>query len=409
MTKSAMKLAWRNLWRHTQRTLMMIAIVAFGSLVILVLWGFTDGFTASVTQTQTRYNQSDFQIRAAGYAEDPIPANGLTPSQIEEANALLEGVRISAVAPRLETNGLLRSSYGSDGILVRGIDPTDEQRVTKLHNAITQGRFLSGDGEIVLSTRVAESLDIRLGERVVVMAQGGEGTSSMAFRAVGFFSLDIDALDRIAPITLADARALTGWNGLSSVAVKVPPGTSIDRLVASLQETVSAGDAGSLEVADFFTLNPMARIMLQGGTLKLIPLVLMIAAMAGFGVANTTFYSVLERTREFGVMTAVGMTKKMLARVILVESLFVASIGFVIGGTLGYGCLMYLSRYGVDFSRFMQGFGSDLGLPNILYATTSGWYWVIAFSVVVATALAATWYPVRRTNQLEPVSAIREG
>ncbi len=148
--------------------------------------------------------------------------------------------------------------------------------------------------------------------------------------------------------------------------------------------------------------------MIAGSTLKMIPFVLMISLMAGFGVANTAFYSVLERTREFGVMTAVGMSRKLLARLVLLESTMVAAIGFLLGGGLGYWGLLYLSRNGLSLSIFEE-IGRGVGLPKVIYASSSGWYWVAAFSVVVFTALTAAWYPARRVNRLEPVTAIREG
>ena len=93
---------------------------------------------------------------------------------------------------------------------------------------------------------------------------------------------------------------------------------------------------------------------------------------------------------------------------VLLESTMVAAIGFVVGGGLGYLGLLYFSRNGLDLS-FIADIGRGVGLPRVIYASSSGWYWVAAFSVVVFTALAAAWYPARRVNRLEPVTAIREG
>ncbi len=196
---------------------------------------------------------------------------------------------------------------------------------------------------------------------------------------------------------------------MTSIALRAKPGRSSARVVSALQQKLFAAGLGQVEVANYFALNPLARVMLQGATIKMIPFVVMISLMAGFGVANTAFYSVLERTREFGVMTAVGMSRRLLAQVVLMESVFVAAIGFLTGGGIGYGCLIYLSRHGLNFGQFMANAGAALGIPNVIYASTSGWYWVAAFSVVVFTALVAAWYPARRANRLEPVAAIREG
>ncbi|MGD9676519.1 MAG: hypothetical protein AB7V19_07540, partial [Candidatus Bipolaricaulia bacterium] len=110
MIGSTTRMAWRGLWRHPQRTLLMIAMVAFGSFVILFLWGFVDGFLSSMTHAQAVENQGVFQIRARGYADDPAPANGLTPEDVAAAEAALAKLRVRGVAPRLDTTGILRSA-----------------------------------------------------------------------------------------------------------------------------------------------------------------------------------------------------------------------------------------------------------------------------------------------------------
>jgi len=407
MINTTVRMAWRNLWRHPQRTILMIATVAFGSWVILVMFGFADGFIGSMMASQVSENQGSFQVRAVGYADDPIPENGLSPDEVAGVKEALSGMRVSGIAPRMETVGILRSVYGTDGVTLRGIDPNAESSVTTLEDLIIEGRGLAGSGEILLSAAVAESLDVRIGERVVVLASGGDGTGSRAFRAVGFFRATASDMEQLAMVPIDDVRAMTGIDGATALAVGLPHGFSANQAVAQAERLLT--DQQGVEVVGFFDLNPLARVIISGSTIKMIPFVIMISLMAGFGVANTAFYSVLERTREFGVMTAVGMSRRLLAGIVLAESMFVAAIGFVVGGGIGYGFLFYLGSSGVDFSGLMQGFGESLGIPMVIYASTSGWYWVAAFSVVVFTAIVAAWYPARRVNRLEPVTAIREG
>jgi len=407
MNGMGLRIAWRNLWRHPQRTLLMIATVAFGSWVILVLFGVTDGFIGSMTASQVAENQGSFQVRAASYAEDPIPENALTITQMQAVSDALGELDAQGVAPRMETIGMLRSAYGNDGLIVRGIDIAAEISVTKIDDMIVEGTYLTGEGEILLSVAMAEDLDIRVGERVVVMGMSQEGTGSRAFRTVGLFQSTVLDMEKIAVVAIDDVRAMTGFDGATAMAVRMPPGFSSDQAVARTRELL-AGEPG-IQVADYFDLNPMARMMISGSTIKMIPFVIMISLMAGFGVANTAFYSVLERTREFGVMTAVGMSRRLLAGVVLMESMLVAAIGFLVGGGIGYGFLLYLGQQGMDFSSFLSDVGGALGMPTVIYASTSGWYWMAAFSVVVFTAIVAAWYPARRVNQLEPVPAIREG
>jgi len=406
VTTTSLRMAWRNLWRHKQRTILMIATVAMGSLVILVLFGLTDGVLGSMTATQIDWNQGSFQVRGVGYADDPIPENGLSPEQAAAATDALAPLRKTGIAPRLETYGMIRTAYGTDGISLRGIDPTAEIAVTHLDELVVEGQYLDGAGQILLSSYMAEDLDIRLGERVVILAITNSGTESQAFRVTGLYEAASFDLEQVAMVSIDDMRTLTGIAGATTLAVSLPRGVSANHSVTEARQLL-AGLTGVV-VADYFDLNPFARFMIAGSTIKMIPFILMISLMAGFGVANTTFYSVLERTREFGVMTAVGMSRKLLARLVLLESTMVAAIGFIIGGGLGYWGIVYLSRVGLSLA-FLSDISKNVGLPKVIYASTSGWYILAAFSVVVFTALTAAWYPARRVNRLDPVTAIREG
>ena len=408
MTTTLAKMSWKNLWRHPQRTFLMIAIVAFSSALILFMWGITDGFIESMISTQIDLDSGDFQTRAIGYAEDPLPSNGLTSAEVAEIESALEAFPASWTSSvRLDTGGMLRSAYGTLGVRVRGIQPESESAVTGVHKGIVEGRFLASPGEIVLSGNAAKDLDVRVGERVVLLAVAEGSTTSQSFRAVGIVETGLTTLDLVVFTHIDDARTLTSWEGATAVAVSIPKGANRNRSADQLQQALTGRvDA---EVSTFFELNPLIRVMLSGSAIKLAPFVIMVALLAGFGVANTVFYSVLERTREFGMMTAVGMSTKQLGLVILFESVYVSAIGFLIGGGVGYWGLLYMSRVGINFTELMGGFGASFGLPTILYASTSGIYWLASFSVVVFTGLIAAWYPARRAAQLEPVAAIREG
>jgi len=402
------RISWRGLWRHPQRTLLMIAIVAFSSALILFMWGLTDGFMESMISTQIEFDSGDFQVRAVAYEEDPLPQNGLTATDLGAVESALAGFPATwRTAARLETTGMLRSAYGTLGVSVRGVDPEAERTVTRTHEAIVEGRYMTGPGEIVLSRAAATDLDIRVGERVVLLAFADGSSTSLSFQTVGIAESGLTTLDAVVFISIDDARALTAWPGATSYVVSIPRGTNRDRSADDLQAAI--GGSVDAKVSTYFELNPMLRVMLSGSAVKLAPFVIMVALLAGFGVANTVFYSVLERTREFGMMTAVGMSRKQLGMLILLESLYVSAIGFVAGGAAGYGILLYFSRVGLDFGRLIGEMGAEFGIPTVLYASSSGIYWIASLSVVVFTGLIAAWYPARRAARLEPVAAIREG
>lgn len=221
MNLMTLRIAWCNLWRHPQRTLLMIGMVAFGSLVVILMWGVTDGIFDSMSNAQINFDQGDIKVFSSLYRADPKPEHGL---DFQETTLVLEALSglpvVKGAAPRLVTQGMLKSAYGATGIEIRGIDPVVEQQVTTLSQLIHSGRFLEGLGEILLSVETAKRLDIRAGERVVVMAQGVQGPKSLALTVVELFASGLAQLDQgTILIPIGNARALAGIEGSTEVTI----------------------------------------------------------------------------------------------------------------------------------------------------------------------------------------------
>ncbi|MBC7317985.1 ABC transporter permease [Candidatus Bipolaricaulota bacterium] len=403
--RAIVRLAWRNLWRHPQRTALAIAIVAFGTFCIIVVWGITEGWIKTMTHAQVSLDQGHLKIFAAGYRADPALEKALASEDLHRALSELARFPGAEAAPRLTVYGMLKSAYGAAGVEIRGVDPEREPRVTEIPRRIVAGAWFSGPGQILLGQSLAEELDVRLGERVVVLVQGARGPRSQAFRAVGFFASGLPGLDKSTVlIPLEDARAIAGVLGATEVVVRISSGDPAT-LAARLQEALGE----RFEVRDFFSLNPLIRDMVRVAWIELTPMIAILALLSGFGVANTVLFSVLQRTRELGIMAAVGMSPRTLARMVLMESLLSSALGYGVGAGAGYGVNLILATRGVSFGEVFGEMLGRAGMPAVLYSAVSGWYWLGSLSVVLATGLVAAWYPARRAARLSPVEAIREG
>lgn len=400
---TTIRLAWRNLWRNKRRTLLMVGIVAVGAWAVVLFWGVTEGFYSSMVHAQVTLDAGDLQIHRGGYLDDPDLELALSPAQLERIESALRDGPVRAWAPRLELEGLLRSAYVAKGIQIRGVDPKREPRVTTLSQALVEGRFLEASGEILLSSQIAREIDARLGERVVLDVQGTEGPQARGFRVVGLFNTGLPLLDEaVGFIPIEDARSLAGIVGATEVAVALEPGGS----PAAVDQSLETALADGYQVSTFMELNPLLSSMIKIERIEMIPTMLLLAALAGFGVANTVMFTVLERTREFGVLMAVGMRPRRLSRMVLAESVLASGLGFILGGGAGYGLIIYLARAGFDLGIYSEAFPT-LGMPHVIYAEASGWYWLYSFSVVVLAGLIAAWYPARRAAKLDPTEAMR--
>lgn len=382
----------------------MVAIVALGTWAIVVLWGITEGFYKTMIDAQVRLDTGDLQIHRAGYLEDPDLAKALSEDEIKELQVVLQTQReVKAFSVRLVFEGLLKSPYGATGVEVRGVEPSRETQVTAIAQEIAEGRFLSGTGEIVLGRVLARDLDVRLGERVVLETQGLKKPASQAFRVVGIVATGLPKLDRaVAWITLEDAQALAGLQGATGIAIALRPGSSSERVAHALQRALPEG----VRASTLLEINPLLANLIKISFIEMTPTMLILALLAGFGVANTVMFTVLERTREFGVLIALGLKPRRLARMVLLESVLASGLGFGAGALVGCAINAYLARYGFDLGFYADAF-PDLGMPRVIYAATSGWYWLYGLVIVVFTALAAAWYPARRAAKLEPTEAMR--
>lgn len=405
MTSSVARLAWRNLWRHRRRTVLLLVAVAYATLAIIVFWAFYDGFVASLLSSQGRYASAPVLLTTEAYRSDPDPENAL-PTVDPLAGATPAHVR--AVAPRLTFPALLRSAYTGLPASVRGIDPALEPHVSDVPAAVTQGRMLEGPGEIVLGRELAAELDVRVGERLVVDAQALAGPQALGLRLVGVVDSGIRYVDRsTALVDLADARALTGVRTATGVALDVP--FQHEREVATRLNASGALPAGvhAYSVADLLS-GFMAGI--EAKRRGMIPVVVLFALFAAVTVLSTVVVGVLERTREFGVIASLGLEPGRLASMVTLEAAFTTGLGFGIGAAAGMALSLVFGRWnllGPVIQEFYGGFLKDIALGDQLYFAVSLTYLAWASITILLASLFAALAPARRVRRLRPSEALR--
>ncbi len=399
------RLAWRNLWRHKRRTQLLLAVVAYATLAIIFFWGFFDGFVDMLVSSQARYLAAPVRVETVAHREDPDPENALADLDFAGALADVDGVR--AVAARLELPALLRSPYRTRGVQVRGVDPGSEPTVSDLPQHI-EGAMLDGRGEIVLGTDLAAELDVRIGERLAIDVQSLAGSQGLGLRLVGLIDAGVTSVDEaMAWIHLEDARALTGVPSATSVALDVASGR--ERTVASRIEAAGVLPEGVVALGIH---DQLSGIMsgIEAKRANMVPMILVFAIFAAITVMSTVVVSVIERTREFGVITSLGLTQGRIARMVMLEASFTAGLGFALGAALGFGLNALLTVTNAMgpliknvYSRFLEGYA----LTDELLITVQVGYLAWAATTVALAALLAIAVPGRRIRRLEPAEAMR--
>ncbi len=406
MAYSVARLAWRNLWRHRSRTLLLLVVVAYASLAIILFWGFYDGFVASLLSSQGRYGSAPVLVTTTAYRADPDPQNALAQLDFRAGIARLPGV--GAIAARLTFPALLRSPYTALAAQARGVEPQREAQVSNVPSSVGIGRMLTGPGEIVLGSELAKRLDVRVGERLVVDAQSLAGPQALGLRVVGIVNSGIAFVDRsTVMVDIADARRLTGVTTATGLALDVPYRS--ERRVAARLDRDGALPAG----VRAYSVQDMLSGLMSGIEAKrrsMIPMALIFSIFAAVTVLSTVVVSVFERTREFGVAASLGLDPFSLAWMVTLEATFTAAMGLVIGAALGYAIDFILSQVnlvGPLIMTFYGGILKDVALGDEIYFATSIAYLGWASITIILAALFAALAPARRLLRLRPAEALR--
>ena len=400
------RLAWRNVLRNRRRTAVILVAVAVGLWAMLVFAAFTRGWSDDVRRNAIRTLTGHLQIHAPGYLDDPSVDRATAPPD-EALRAVLDGEAVAAWAARVRVPSVVMSERETAGVTLVGIDPAREEGLSFIADAVKKGRNLAGpeDDGILIGRKLAERLDTGLGKRVVVMSQASDhSVADRGFPIVGVYDADRASTEMtFVFVGRGVAQEMLGLGSrVSEVAATLRDPSRLDAFVMRVQ-----GAAARQDVQPWTALEPMAQAMVAMGEAWIwIFYVVMYVAMA-FGLVNTLLMAVLERTREFGLVQALGMKPRLILEQVLAESAVLLAAGVLAGGLLAAATLA-LVQDGIDFSAFAEG-AEMWGMSKVIYPTLGIGDVVSAVVFVVALGALASLYPALRAARRVPVEAITRG
>ena len=401
-------IAIRSIGRNPHRTALTVTGSAFGVAAFIFIASLAQGYLREMVENSTGYLTGHLQVQHPRFRTEIDPANSL--AGIDDLLAALRGQpQVVAAAPRVQSMALASSAGKSQNMMLLGIDPKAERDVTFMHRAVRQGQFLStGDGrDIVLGDRLAEKLGLRLGDKLVVMVQSADGNvGSAAYRLTGLFDTGSDAFDaRLGYITLSAAQALTGMpDRASAVAVrlndldKAEAGREAIQRLLTAEEAVAVSWRGLLPELDQMTEYLRVVLRLITG---------IVLAVVAIGVMNTLLMSVMERTRELGIMMALGTPPHDIVRLVIYEASVLTGGGIALGWAAGFLLVQWLNVRGLDLSRYAKGLQSIPGLTGVVHPLFVPASLLGPTLFLLAISVLAALYPAWRAARLHPTEAIR--
>jgi len=395
-------LAWRNLWRHTRRTLVMLFALLLGVWAMIFMASLVRGSMEQHIGKEILNLTGHVQIHASGYRDDPAVEHSFNvPDSLKIAMQQAPTVAASA---RVRVPGVISSEYESAGIMLVGIDPAGEHGLSFLDTSIRNGRNLESttDPGVVIGKKLAERLETSLGRRVVLMSQTTKNEiGDRGFRVVGIFKADPQAMETSYVFIGRDvAQQMLGMGReVSEVAVmtgsRVVQESFIERLRAA---------APGLDTQPWTEVQPLLVLMENVNNVVLFIWFAVVFAAMAFGLINTLLMAVFERTREFGLFQALGMPPRFILGQVLVESLILLALALVLGNVAAWANVASL-KGGIDLSRFAEGL-ELVGVSPVIYPILAAGDIVVANIVVIVLGVLASLYPAWRASRYVPVEAI---
>lgn len=398
------QIAWRNVWRNPRRTLITLLIVAIGMWSVLMFDVMLKAWVTSSRDESLRLLTGEGQIHAIGYLDDP----NVTYRMPQPDGAFLRALNSAsgnAWAARVRVPAIIQSEYRTRAITLLGVSPQRERRISDLPAQVTAGRYLrdEDDAGIVIGRDLAARLKTRLGKRVIVMAQAADGhLAERSFTIVGLFEGVVGAEDEFVFTGLHAAQEDLGMgNDISEISFYSAKATPLNAAVAVLKRA-----APSRDIAPWTVLVPLAYTMESiSETYIDIWLAIMFILMA-IGIVNTQLMAVFERTREFGLLQALGMRPGAILLQVTLENALLIGMGVVAGVALMF---LTLAPYRNGFDLGFLAAGSELyGAGRVLHPQLDV-YDAIRFSLIVwALGIAAALWPARMAAQIDPIVAMAE-
>lgn len=399
-------MAWRNVWRNRTRSLIIVGSVAIGLFAGVFVLGLYEGMIRARVRKVIDWEVGHLQIHRPGFSEDYDA--GVTLYNTVGIEAVLQRhPSVRAFSMRAITMGMLANATGSAGVEIIGVSVADEKMTSGLDEKVTEGQVLRAahPGDIMVGKKLADKLGLRIGGRLVLTFSDAEkNITAGAFKVCGYHRTNNDRLDeRVVYVHRETLKRYLGVPGYHEVAILL----QADDLVVATQKELQQ-QFPQVEVKTWKENSPETDLMV--GTVNqysyIIVIIIMIAL--AFGIVNTMLMSVLERTREIGMLNALGMNHAQVFKLVVMETLMLTLVGVPVGMATSWLTLNYFSVAGIDISSISGAVMSGFGFESVIYPTFPHAQVGSVVAIVLVTALFSSVFPSVKAMKLQPADALRQ-
>jgi ABC-type lipoprotein release transport system permease subunit len=405
------RIAWRNLWRNSRRTIITLISIAFGFLLAITFTSLSDGSYGKLIDTAAKMGSGHITIEPIGYREKP--GNDLTVTDtytIAKKIKTMPGITNATV--RIVGQAMMATAADSAGVGFVGLDPNTEQGIFFLLDHIKKGSSFASSNEktVLIGSSMAKMLEVDVRKKMVITTtdKNGEVVSGLV-RVAGIFETGVDEVDKYVVIVPIDyMRGLLGYKDheATQVAIYLKNRRAAERMSKNLSPLAHPHGGVALPWSE--TMPDVAGLILMDKTGNYI-FQIIIFLLIGAGILNTVLMSVMERLREFGVMIAVGMTPRRIWSMVISEAVLLAIVGLIVGAFVSIPVYWYLSTHGIDIRIWLsekQVYGGVIMEP-IMRATFYLDHFLFIFGGVFVLIIFAGLYPAFFAARTRPAKTLK--
>jgi len=400
-------IAWKNVWRNKLRSLLVIMAIALGVAAASYSAALMFGMATQKIKAAVSNEVSHIQLHQADFLEnfeirDSIPQ----PDQVGAGIAGIPGVK--AVTERSVITGMTMSATSSAGIQINAINPDLEKKVTTIYTKISDssGSYLAVGkrNQVLVSSKIAEKLKVRVKSKIILRFQSADGTIiDGAYKICGIYKTSNGIFDEMNIFINRDdlSRQLGKEAPVHEIAVLLSNNDYLEKVTGTIKKENPA-----LSVLTWKQLQPELGMLTGLLTISLYFLLGIILAALAFGIVNTMLMVVLERVRELGMLMAVGMNKRNLFKMIMLETIFLSLTGGIVGMVISIAVTGITAHSGIDLSSFARGFES-MGYDAFIYPELRPDFFIGTVVLVIFTGILSSVYPARMALKINPADAVR--
>lgn len=401
-----LKIAWRNLWRNTRRTLITSASVFFGVFFAIFMTSVQKGSFENMIGNMARFYSGYIQIQQTDFKENPGVNNSFQISQQFEER-INTNKRITSSASRIQTFALASNETTSFPAIIFGVNPEDENFISQLSKHIEEGEYISGGSkDLMIGKVLANNLNLNVGDSLILLGQGYHGVTAVGIYKVAAL-LDFplpDLSKQIIYMDLANCQEFVSIQGkITSKIIMVENTEDVNKVMSDLE----SGVGGDIVIYSWKDLMPELLNLIEGKEASGAMVKSLLFMIIGFGVWATIMMMMNERKRELGVMIAIGFQKSKLLFMMLTESFLIGIIGILSGLAVSYPIMWYMFKNPIILTGEMAETYKNMGFePKISFSVNPEIFYNPAITIMIIFMLVSL-YQIYFVAKLKIVDSLK--